>query len=177
MVLIATTAGDANALLPAARKVVRDVDPGIVVLIAQTLTDHIRFATYANRMAAWLTTALGGLALLLTGIGLYGVTAYAVSRRTREIGIRMALGALRSSVFAAVLRDGLILTLLGGVLGVGLALLLGRAMASFAFGVKPMDPLILCVAASVMLATSLMALISPARRALNVDPARALRDE
>jgi ABC-type antimicrobial peptide transport system permease subunit len=148
-----------------------------VVLEPQTLTDHIRVATYPNRMAAWLTTSLGGLALLLTGIGLYGVTAYAVSRRTREIGIRMALGEMRGSVFAGVLRDGLMLTLVGTVLGVGLALLLGRAMTSFAFGVKPMDPEILGIAASIVVATSLVALVSPARRALKIDPVRALRDE
>jgi putative ABC transport system permease protein len=177
MMLIATTTGDANALLPAARKVIRDVSPDIVVLEPQTLTDHMRVATYSNRMAAWLTTALGGLALLLTGIGLYGVTAYAVSRRTREIGIRMALGAMRGSVFTAVLRDGLMLTLSGSVLGVGLALLLGRAMSSFAFGVKLMDPEILGIAALIVVATSLLALMSPAWRALKVDPVRALRDE
>jgi putative ABC transport system permease protein len=177
MMLIATTTGDANALLPAARKVIRDVSPDIVVLEPQTLTDHLQVATYSNRMAAWLTTALGGLALLLTGIGLYGVTAYAVSRRTREIGIRMALGAMRGSVFAGVLRDGLMLTLFGSVLGTGLALMLGRAMSSFAFGVKPMDPEILGIAASIVVATSLLALMSPARRALKVDLVRALRDE
>jgi putative ABC transport system permease protein len=177
MMLVATTAGNADALLPAARKVVHDVSPDIVVLEPQTLTDHMRVATYSNRMAAWLTTSLGVLALVLTGIGLYGVTAYAVSRRTREIGIRMALGAMRGSVFAAVLRDGLMLTLAGSILGVGLALLLGRALASFAFGVKPMDPAILGIAASIVVATSLLALMSPARRALKVDPVRALRDE
>ncbi len=177
MMLIATTRGDANALLPAARKVIRDVSSDIVVLEPQTLTDHIRVATYPNRMAAWLTTSLGGLALMLTGIGLYGVTAYAVSRRTREIGIRMALGAMRGSVFAGVLRDGLMLTLVGSILGVGLALLLGRAMSSFAFGVKPMDPEILGIAASIVATTSLLALVSPARRALKVDPVRALRNE
>jgi predicted permease len=177
MMLIATTTGDANALLPAARKVIRDVNPDIVVLEPETMTDHMRVATYSNRMAAWLTTSLGGLALLLTGIGLYGVTAYAVSRRTREIGIRMALGEMRGSVFAAVLRDGLILTAVGAVIGVGLALLLGRGLSSFAFGVKPMDPEILGVAAAIVAATSLAALVSPARRALKVDPVRALRDE
>jgi predicted permease len=177
MMLIATTAGDANALLPAARKVIRDVSSDIVVLEPQTLTDHMRVATYSNRMAAWLTTSLGALALLLTGIGLYGVTAYAVSRRTREIGIRMALGAMRGSVFATVLRDGLLLTAVGAVLGIGLALLLGRGLSSYAFGVRPMDPEILGIAAAIVAATSLAALVSPARRALKVDPVRALRDE
>ena len=177
MMLIATTAGDANALLPAARKVIRDVSADIVVLEPQTLTDHMRVATYSNRMAAWLTTSLGGLALLLTGIGLYGVTAYAVSRRTREIGIRMALGAMRGSVFATVLRDGFLLTAVGAVLGIGLALLLGRGLSSYAFGVKPMDPEILGAAAAIVIATSLAALVSPARKALKVDPVRALRDE
>ncbi|UWZ82614.1 ADOP family duplicated permease [Occallatibacter riparius] len=177
MMLIATTSGDANALLPAARKMIRDVSQDIIVLEPQTMTDHMQVATYSNRMAAWLTTSLGGLALLLTGIGLYGVTAYAVSRRTREIGIRMALGAMRGSVFASVVRDGLVLTAVGAAIGVGLALLLGRGLSSFAFGVKPMDPEILAVAAAIVAATSLAALVSPARRALKVDPVRALRDE
>lgn len=73
---------------------------------AQTLTDHMRFVTYVNRMAAWLTASLGGLALLLTTLGFYGITSCAVSRRTHEIGIRMALGAMRETVFRSVLEDG-----------------------------------------------------------------------
>lgn len=175
--LIATTAGDARALLPAARKAVLQVSPKILIESTQTLADHMGFVDYANRMAAWLIASLGGLALLLTMVGLYGVTVYSVSRRTQEIGIRMALGALREAVFTSILKDGLKLALAGVAVGAGLALLVCRGMSSLLFGVKPFDPISLLCALAVLLATSITALIGPARRAVSVDPVRALRDE
>jgi ABC-type antimicrobial peptide transport system permease subunit len=137
----------------------------------------MRFVTYTNRMAAWLTASLGLLALLLTTVGLYGVTAYTVSRQTHEIGVRMALGALRGTVFMSVVNDGLKLALGGMALGIGLAALLGRGIGSLLYGVKPLDPVTLLVVAAVVTATSVAALIAPARRALRVNPVDALREE
>ena len=175
--LIVTTAGDPGALLQPARKALREVDPNILVLNTETLTDHMRVVTYTNRMAAWLSASLGALALLLTAVGLYGVIAFTVSRRTHEIGIRMALGALRGTVFASVLKDGLKLALAGMALGTGLAVLLGRGMSSLLYGVRPLDPVTLLGVVAVVLATSVAALIPPARRALRVNPVEALREE
>ncbi|MGB8031993.1 MAG: ABC transporter permease [Terracidiphilus sp.] len=175
--LIVTTAGDAGELLPVVRKSLQQTSSSTLIINTQTLTDHMRFVTYTNRMAAWLTASLGGLALLLTTLGLYGVTAYSVSRRTHEIGIRMALGALRETVFARVLTDGLKLTVAGMVLGTCLAMLLGRGMSSLLYGVKPSDPITWLVVATLVISTSLAALIVPARRALRTDPVEALREE
>jgi ABC-type antimicrobial peptide transport system permease subunit len=137
----------------------------------------MRFVTYLNRVEAWLSASLGALALLLTTVGLFGVTAYNVSRRTHEISIRMALGALRGTVFASVLKDGLKLTLAGLALGTGLAVLLGRAMSSLLYGVKPLDPVALLGVVAVVLATSVAALVAPAMRARHVNPVEALREE
>ena len=175
--LIVTTAGDPGALLQPARKALREVDPNILIENTQTLTDHMRLATYPNRMSAWLSASLGALALLLTAVGLYGVIAFTVSRRTHEIGIRMALGAMRGTVFASVLKDGLKLALAGMALGTGLAVLLGRGMSSLLYGVKPLDPVTLLGVVAVVLATSVAALIPPASRALRVNPVDALREE
>jgi predicted permease len=175
--LIVTTTGDAGELLPVVRKALKQSSPNTLLINTQTLTDHMRFVTYTNRMAAYLTASLGGLALLLTMLGLYGITSYSVSRRTHEIGIRMALGALRETVFARVLTDGLKLTVVGMVLGTCLAMLLGRGMSSLLYGVKPSDPITWLVVATLVISTSLAALIVPARRALRIDPVEALREE
>ena len=175
--LIVTTAGDAGPLLPVVRRTLHDASPDTLIINAQTLTDHMQLVTYANRMAAWLTASLGGLALLLTMLGLYGITAFAVSRRTQEIGIRMALGAMRGTVFRSVVKDGMMLTLTGMLLGMGAALVCGRGMSSLLFGVKPLDPATLIAVALLVTATSIAALIIPARRALGVDPVVALREE
>ncbi|MGO9335983.1 MAG: ABC transporter permease [Terracidiphilus sp.] len=175
--MIVTTAGDPGALLSVARKALREAGPNILILTTQTLTDHMRFGTYLNRMEAWLSASLGALALLLTAVGLFGVTAYTVSRRTHEIGIRMALGAMRGTVFTSVLKDGMKLALAGIVLGTGLAVLLGRAMSSLLYGVRPLDPVTLLAVVGVVLATSVAALVAPARRALRVNPVEALREE
>ena len=177
VVLFAPTTTNPGPLLPAAQKALRELDPNLLVMSAQTLTDHMQFHTYENRMAAWLSASLGGLALLLTAVGLYGVTAYSVSRRTREIGIRMALGARRETVFSGVLKDGLKLALAGLGVGMALALLLGRAMAGLLYGVTPFDPVALGSIAGLVLLVSVGALSVPARRALRVEPTEALREE
>jgi predicted permease len=175
--LIVTTIGEPGPILPVMRKALHEAGSNIVIVTTQTLTDHMRFGTYLNRMEAWLSASLGALALLLTAVGLFGVTAYTVSRRTHEIGIRMALGALRGTVFRSVLRDGLKLALLGMVLGTAMALLLGAAMSTMLYGVKPADPVTLLVVVVVVTATSVAALIVPARRALCVNPIEALRED
>ena len=175
--LIVTTAGEAGELLPVVRKALRQSSPDSLIVNTQTLTDHMRFVAYPNRMAAWLTASLGGLALLLTTLGLYGVTAYSVSRRTHEIGIRMALGALRETVFARILMEVLQLTVAGMILGICLAELIGRSMSSLLYGVKPADPIVLSMVAALILTTSFAALIFPARRALRINPVEALREE
>jgi predicted permease len=177
MTVTASTAADPHALLPAMRSAVRAVDPGAIILSSETLNDQMRLATYANRAAAWLTASLGALGLVLTLIGLYSVIAYSVSRRTHEIGIRMALGARRANVGAAVLTDGLRLVLFGMILGVVLAFFAARAISSMLFGIHPADPATLASIAFLMLAISTAALLIPARRALRIDPAVALRDE
>jgi predicted permease len=175
--LIATTTGDPHTLLLTARKAVLQVNPKTLILSMQTMTDHMLIANFPNHLAAWLCASLGGLALLLTMIGLYGVTAYSVSRRTHEIGVRMALGARRGAVFTSILQDGLRLALAGVVIGTGLAFLLGHGMSSMLFGVKPFDPITLVGAIAVLIATSIAAVVAPARRAVFVDPVTALRDE
>jgi len=176
-VVIISTAGDPGNLVSAVRKAVREVDAKSMIMSTETLTDHMRLATYPNRMAAWLTASLGGLALLLTAVGLYGITAYTVSRRTHEIGIRVAVGAQRSTIFMGVLRDGLKLALTGLAIGAGLSILVGRAMTSMLYGVSPLDPVAFVTVSAMLLAVSFAALAAPARRALRVDPIEALREE
>ena len=175
--LIVTTSESATALLPAARKAVQQASPDAIVLNSQTLTDHMQLATYTNRMAAWLTASLGALALFLTAIGLYGVIAHGVSRRTHEIGVRMALGARRATVFASILKDGLVLALTGIVLGTGLAFMLGRGIGDMLYGVNPSDPVTFFGVGTVVLVTSVLAAMGPARRALSIEPLNALREE
>ena len=120
---------------------------------------------------------LGGLALFLAVVGVYGLKAYTVARRTREIGIRMALGATMHDTLWMVLREGLWLTLIGTGLGLTLALLTGRLLASMLYEVSPMDPVVLVAAPLVLTAVSLLASYIPARRAARVDPMVALRYE
>ncbi|HTW79759.1 MAG TPA: ABC transporter permease [Terracidiphilus sp.] len=177
VIVIVTTAGNPAALVNAARRAVREVDSKTLIMSTEALTDHMQLATYSNRMAAWLTASLGLLALLLTAVGLYGVTAYSVTRRTREIGIRVAVGAQRSTIFMDVLRDGLKLALAGLVFGAALAVFLGRAMSSMLYQVSALDPLAFVTVSALLLAVSFIALAAPARRALRVDPIQALRDE
>jgi ABC-type antimicrobial peptide transport system permease subunit len=147
------------------------------ILAAQTLDDSVAFGLTPQRIAASVAGSLGIVGLVLAAIGIYGVMAYAVTRRTREIGIRVALGARRVDMISMVLREGLSFTVIGSAIGLILAAAMSRVLAGFLFGVPPVDP-ITFGGATVLFATSgLAACYLPVRRATQIDPAQALRYE
>ena len=174
--LYVRASGAAAPLLAQVRREIQALEPNLPVPNIQTMTDTIGTALYAPRMGAMLLTIFSGLALLLASLGVYGVLAFSISRRTREIGIRMALGADRRTVFALVIREGMWLV------GAGLAIgLLGGYYASesvkrFLFEVSARDLKTFVTAPWVLAAVALLACYLPARRAMKVDPMVALRD-
>jgi len=171
------TRGGTPAMAAGLRQVVRDLDPQVEVVGPHTMEDLMNDQLRQERMLSRLSSLFSLSALALAYLGLYGTLSYAVARRTREIGIRMALGAQRRHVLAAVIRQGMTLTLLGCVLGVILAVALTRVVFSLLYGVTPTDPLTLALT---VLLLSMVALVScwlPARRAARVDPMEALRYE
>jgi len=168
-----------NALLHAVRREIRNVDERLPVLGLKTLRGHLEGSAemWVIRTGAWLFTILGSVALFLAIVGVYGVRAYTVARRTREIGIRMALGATAREVLRLVLREGLALTLAGVGLGLLLALAAGRLLGSMLYEVSGTDPLVLSMASVVLALISIAACYLPARRAALVNPTVALRYE
>ena len=168
---------DFAALAPEIRRAVREVDPEQPAARLREADALLTDATARQRFSMLLLVLFGGLALTLAAIGVYGVMAYGVSQRTRELGIRLALGARPGSVRMLVLWQGLAMALLGIGLGVAGALLLGRLLTSVLFGVSPTDPKVLLTAAGVLGAVSLLASLVPAVRATRVDPIDALRSE
>jgi predicted permease len=171
------TAGDVDALTARVPELVRGVDAALPVTNLRTMRAQIRASLFAERIVATLSAAFGLLATLLAGLGLYGVMAYAVSLRTREIGIRMALGAERGDVLRMVLRDVAVLVALGVALGLPGGYGLGRIVESQLFGLSARDPLTFAVATSTLLLAALAAGYLPARRATRVEPMAALRCE
>jgi predicted permease len=169
----------AGALIDAVRRKVRDAAPGVPVFKVRTFRQHLDGAAdlWIIRTGAMLFAIFGGLALLLAVVGLYGVKAYSVTRRTREIGIRMALGAEPGAVQRMILREGLVMTLSGGALGLLLALGLGQACASMLYEVSPTDPLAFALAPTVLFVTAMAACWLPARKATRISPLTALRSE
>jgi predicted permease len=157
------------------RREVRAIDPNITIIDALPLAEHVVDTLYAEKVAASLLSALGGLALLLAAVGLYSVMAYSVSQRTHEIGIRMALGAERAHVLKLVVGQGLVLTLIGIAAGLVAALALGRLLASFLYGTATTDPTTFLAASTLLVGVALLASCIPARRATKVDPMVALR--
>ena len=160
-----------------AAEVLRSVSPYLMVRGSTTLADQVGRTASRERLLFRLSLAFGGFALLLAAIGLHGMLAYKVARRTREIGVRLALGAQRSSVVGMFFRDGLALAVASAVIGVPLALAAGWSLRAFLFGVAPRDPATLAGACGVLALTVLVASCVPAVRASRVDPVVALRSE
>jgi macrolide transport system ATP-binding/permease protein len=171
------TAADPTRIIAAVRQAAREIDSNLPLYNVKTLAARVDESLAQERLISALSGFFGLLSLLLAAIGLYGILAYAVSRRTREIGIRISLGARPGAVLCMVLRQGLILTLLG--VGIGLAASLGatRLIENQLFDVAPTDPVTFVGAPILMLTVALLAGLVPARRATNVDPLIAIRQE
>jgi ABC-type antimicrobial peptide transport system permease subunit len=159
------------------RAAVAQVDPDVPISGMKTQADQIDETISRERVFSVLLTLFGAFALLLACIGLHGVTAYAVARRTSEIGIRMALGAQRGSVLWLVLRQVVVLTLCGLVAGVPAAIAAARSVSSLLFGVAPGDPASVAAAALILCGVALISGLLPALRASRMDPLRALKVE
>jgi predicted permease len=157
--------------------VVRKIDPGVPVEGLKPMAQQIRDNVFLDRMISMLSTAFAVLATLLAAVGLYGVLAYSVAQRTREIGVRMALGAGAGQVRVMVLRQVGGMMVLGGVIGLAGAVLFGKAASSLLFGLEGTDPVVFALSLAVLTLVALAAAYLPARRASNVDPIKALRYE
>lgn len=174
--IVARAGGDEQRLKSSISREVQQLDSNLP-MSAVTLTEKLSLPLLPARVAATVLGGFGLLALALAAIGIYGVISYAVSTRTHEIGIRMALGAQRPAVIQMVISQGMRLTLIGVALGLALALALTRLLKTLLFGVSSTDPITFVVAALLLAAVALMACYIPARRAANVDPMVALRHE
>jgi putative ABC transport system permease protein len=173
----AGTDASAEALLPSIRQRIHDLDAGLALANVNTMDQWLSNSAAQPRLNTVLLTTFAGVALLIAAIGIYGVLAYSVNQRTREIGLRMALGATPRSVLQLIVSQGMKVVLIGVVVGLAGGLALGRAVSSLVFGVPVHDPATFSVVAVVLTAVALAACIIPARRAARVDPMVALREE
>jgi predicted permease len=171
------TSSDAARILDAVRHQVSALDPAVPMLNSGTLQQQINNNILEDRLITTLSGFFGLLALLLAAVGLYGVISYAVTRRTREIGIRMALGAQRTEVAQLVLRDAALMVATGAAIGIPTSLAATRLVQSFLFGISAQDPLAIGLGAAALAAAAAIACYMPARRATKVDPMVALRYE
>ena len=171
------TSSDPNAVAEQLRAQLKALDPHLPLYNIKTVATEIDQSLIQERMVTWLSTAFALLATLLTALGLYGVLTFSVARRTREIGIRVALGAQGRSVLWLVLREALLLVVIGLVVGVLASLAVTKTAASLLYELKPNDPLTIVLATMLLTAVALLAGYLPARRAARVDPMVALRDE
>jgi len=171
------TAADPQAILPAVREVVAQVNTNLPLFDVKTESEQIDRLLFQERLVARLSGFFGLLALVLACVGLYGLLSYEVSRRTREIGIRMALGAHPGSVLKLVLRQGIVLAIVGAGVGIGVALGVMRYLTSMLYDVHANDPLTMIAVAVLLTIVALAACYLPARRAMQVDPMVALRYE
>jgi predicted permease len=174
--LIRTAAGD-TPVLSAVRRAFQRVDPTLPLTYARSMQEEMAPLTAPERTTALLAMVFGGAAVMLAAIGLYGVLAYGITRRTREIAVRIALGAQPGGVIGMILRETAALVAAGLVAGMGLAWAAARLIASQLFGVSPQDPATLAAAVAVLLLVALIAVYLPAKRASRLDPMAALRQE
>ncbi|HZT75972.1 MAG TPA: ABC transporter permease [Vicinamibacterales bacterium] len=176
-VVLARTRGDANTLLRDMRRELLAMEPNLVFVENGTMAAEVATTLFPVRASAWLVASVGAVAMLLAAIGLYGVIAYSVARRTREIGIRIALGARPGSVVRLVMRQGLSVALAGLAAGAVISAAVAVAVSRALYGVGPADPVSWMAAAGIVLAVSSIANLVPAWRAARVDPSIALRTE
>jgi ABC-type antimicrobial peptide transport system permease subunit len=176
-VLHIRVAGDPIETAKCVRQVIKDIDANVTVYNVQTMAERVTSTIRGERMFSALTALFGALALGLCCIGLYGVASYSVTRRTNEIGIRMALGAERRSVLLLVLRETFVLVCIGVAIGTPAALACARVLKRTWFGISPSDPLSITIAVGLLALVAGVACILPARRATHIDPVNALRYE
>jgi len=177
MSIVLRGAAEPESLLPAVREVIRHLDPELPIYDVRSMSQRLREALWVRRAYSWLLGAFAIVALLLAAAGTYGVIAWAVSQRTHEIGIRMALGAAPGQVLGSVLRDGMWLVIGGSAAGLLCALVGARVLQTMLYGVSPRDPLIYAGVIAGVAGVGLLANFVPALRAASVDPVRALRTE
>lgn len=175
--LLARTSGDAGALLAGMRRELLAMEPSLVFMISNTMEQNLGATLMPARAGAILATAFGGLGTLLAAIGLYGVIAFSVARRTREIGVRMALGAHPGTVLSMIMRQGFSIVAIGMIAGGVLAGAAAVALRGLLYGITPFDPAAWGLALTAMLIAAALANFVPARRAMRIDPMAALRTE
>jgi putative ABC transport system permease protein len=161
----------------AIRSEIQAIEPNLPVPDIRTVTETIGTSLYPARMGAWLLAVFGGLAVLLAAVGIYGVLSFSISRRTHEMGIRLALGADTRDVFLLVVRDGMLLVGVGTLIGVMGGLAGARSLASFLYGVSTSDLPTFAATTILLMIVALLACAIPARRAMRVSPITALRYE
>jgi putative ABC transport system permease protein len=177
MTLAIRTTTDPAALIPLVRREVQTLDPALPIFNVTPLDSFIERTITDWRLSAWLLALFAGSALLLSAIGAYGVISYSVSQRTREIGLRMAMGAQASDVLRLIVGQGMKVVAVGAVIGLAAALALGQVVKHLLFDVSATDPLVFAGVAFLMVIVALLACWIPARRAAKVDPMIALRTE
>ncbi len=175
--LIARAPSDPAAVVAALRRQITEIDDDMAVFQAATMEEHLSLMLFPFRMAAAVSAALGLLGLTLAGVGLYGVVSYGVAQRTREMGLRMALGATARDVVRLVVGEGTRVVVMGVVVGLALAFLMTRVLSSALFGINPSDPITFVVTPAVLAVVATAASFLPAYRATKVDPVKALRTE
>ena len=177
VMLYVRTAGPPQSLVPLVRALIRELNPQLPVYDIRTMQDRVALATVQPRLTTWVLAIFAVVALLLAAVGVYGVIAYDVTQRTREIGVRMALGARPRMVLGLVFRRGLLLTLVGLAGGLVVALGATRLLRSLLYGVEPADPATYAAITLVLAVSAVAATWFPARRATRVDPMEAIRTE
>jgi ABC-type antimicrobial peptide transport system permease subunit len=171
------TAGDPTALAPAVRSLVREIDRNVPLYNMGTVQGEIDRSLMQDKLIATLCSVFSGLALCLSAVGLYGVMSYWVSRRIREIGIRMALGATRGEILGQVLGEAMRLVAVGALLGLPGSYAAVKLVTSMLYGVQPLDPVSAALAIAILAVAAVLAVWIPARRAAGIDPMSALRYE